>query len=193
MCIMNKAIVLLLLPVLTSCVPVIVGTGVTAATYATRNEAGLGGKISDIELSTKAYNLLSDNKIDTRYYSILVKNGEVLVTGFDKENKKVAIESILKASTKFRAVYTELSKEDISASRGASDGVINTKISTKLMVTQDVKSLNYSTTVRNGVVYIMGVYESQKEFERVLKAIKTVPGVRSVVSYVHGTKEAPAP
>lgn len=182
--IFNVAFLALLLG-LTSCVPVaVVGVGAAAGTYSARNETGLGGKISDLELASIVKKALIDNGVDTRYYSIVIKNAEVLVAGYDYKKEKNLIERIIKSDHRIKAVYNEISDEQISSRRGLEDGLLQTRVNGNLLVARDVHSLNYGIFVRNGVVFILGIAQTQAEFDKVIARIQSTYGVEKVVSYI---------
>ena len=46
------------------------------------------------------------------------------------------------------------------------------------------QSLNYSIEVVNGVVYLIGIAQNQKELDAVIEISKKTYGVTSVISYV---------
>jgi osmotically-inducible protein OsmY len=58
------------------------------------------------------------------------------------------------------------------------------QLKSKLVVDQEVLSLNYSIEAVNGAVYLMGVAQDQSELDRVVAHAKDLAYVRQVVSYV---------
>ena len=61
---------------------------------------------------------------------------------------------------------------------------MKTKINAKLLLEKNILSLNYSIEVVNGVVYLIGIAQNQKELDAVIKISKKTYGVTSVISYV---------
>ena len=66
----------------------------------------------------------------------------------------------------------------------ADDLVMKTKINAKLLLEKNILSLNYSIEVVNGVVYLIGIAQNQKELDAVIEISKKTYGVTSVISYV---------
>lgn len=169
---------------LQSCAPVIiVGTGLATGAYSSRNANGLGGKISDIELSVQITKALHNAKVDLRKFQIAVKNSDVLIAGETTAQEKAAVIQTLKRTNGVHSVYSEII---VSKPIGpaAFDTAIHSKLSTKLLLTPGIKSVNYEFFVRRKVVYIIGISESQKEFDKVLSVIKEISDIEKVVSYV---------
>lgn len=169
---------------LQSCAPVIiVGTGIATGAYSSRNANGLGGKISDIELSVQITKALNKAKVDMRRFQIAVKNSDVLIAGETTAQEKAAVIQTLKRTNGVHSVYSEII---VSKPIGpaAFDTAIHSRLSTKLLLTPGIKSVNYEFFVRRKVVYIIGISESQKEFDKVLSVIKEIPDIEKVISYV---------
>ena len=64
------------------------------------------------------------------------------------------------------------------------DSLITSEIKSKLLVTEHIRSINYGFETIDGVVYILGIAQSQHEFDEVLGIVKHVKGVKKVKSYV---------
>jgi osmotically-inducible protein OsmY len=65
-----------------------------------------------------------------------------------------------------------------------SSTALRTEIATKLIAAKDVRSVNYSVEVVNGVVYLMGIAQDSEELDRVTNIASTTKGVEKVVSHV---------
>lgn len=61
---------------------------------------------------------------------------------------------------------------------------IATQIRSKILLEEDVRSLNYSIEVVEGDVYLMGIAQSTEELDKVTNLASTVKGVKRVVSHV---------
>ena len=61
---------------------------------------------------------------------------------------------------------------------------IKTQSIAKITATKDVRSLNYSLEVVNGIVYLMGIAQDIDELNTVTNQISTIKGVKKVVSHV---------
>ena len=66
----------------------------------------------------------------------------------------------------------------------ADDLVMKTKINAKLLLEKNILNLNYSVEVVNGIVYLIGIAQDQKELDAVTEISKNTYGVTSVISYV---------
>lgn len=64
------------------------------------------------------------------------------------------------------------------------DQWIRGQLHSKLFLAADVSSINYSSDVVDGVVYLMGIAKSQSELEHVAYIASTIYGVKKVVSHV---------
>ena len=61
---------------------------------------------------------------------------------------------------------------------------MKTKINAKLLLEKNILNLNYSVEVVNGIVYLIGIAQDQKELDAVTEISKNTYGVISVISYV---------
>ena len=66
----------------------------------------------------------------------------------------------------------------------ADDLVISTKVLGKLMINEEVNSLNYSVETVNKVVYIIGIALSKDEQNKVIEIANEVFGVEEVIDYI---------
>ena len=61
---------------------------------------------------------------------------------------------------------------------------MKTKINAKLLLDKDILNLNYSVEVVNGIVYLIGIAQSQVELNSVIKISENTHGVQNVINYV---------
>ena len=66
----------------------------------------------------------------------------------------------------------------------ADDLVISTKVLAKLMLDEEINSLNYNIETVNKIVYIIGISSSSDEKQKVIDLSKEVFGVEEVVDYI---------
>ena len=66
----------------------------------------------------------------------------------------------------------------------ADDLVISTKVIGKLMLDENINSLNFNVETVNKVVYIIGIARSEKEKNQVIDLASQVYGVEQVVDYI---------
>jgi osmotically-inducible protein OsmY len=75
----------------------------------------------------------------------------------------------------------------------ARDAAISSRLRSDLLFDKYIKSINYTVTTENGVVYIIGSARSQEELNRVTDYARNIANVRRVVSYVRIRSGAPPP
>ena len=87
-----------------------------------------------------------------------------------------------------KGVQTVINEIQISESdkilNFADDLVISTKVISKLMLDEEVNSLNYNIETVNKVVYIIGISSSSDEKQKAIELTKEVFGVEEVVEYI---------
>ena len=66
----------------------------------------------------------------------------------------------------------------------ADDLIMKTKINAKLLLDKDILNLNYSVEVVNGIVYLIGIAQSQEELDSVINISESTYGVQNVINYV---------
>ena len=87
-----------------------------------------------------------------------------------------------------KGVQTVINEIQISDSDSilnfADDLVISTKVMAKIMLDEDVNSLNYNIETVNKIVYIIGISGSSDEKQKVIDLSKEVFGVEEVIDYI---------
>lgn len=180
----------LLLPVLLAapaCVPV-VAAGAGTAGVAVAQERTVGTAIDDAGIHARIWNNYMQQGTNHLYskVGIEVNEGVVLLTGpvntADDAARAVQLAWDVEG---VREVINELQiSEGGGAKRLAGDAWITTQAKTRLIAEKNVKSVNYTIETVNGVVYVMGIAQSQDEMARVLNVVSRVKGVQKVVSHV---------
>jgi hyperosmotically inducible protein len=64
------------------------------------------------------------------------------------------------------------------------DLTIVTKLHVKLLAAKGVSSVNFRLRVVNGVVYLLGIAQSQAELDKILGIVRETDGVRQVISHM---------
>ena len=67
----------------------------------------------------------------------------------------------------------------------ADDLVISTKIAGKLILDENINSLNFTIETVNKTVYVMGIARNEEEKEKVIKISSEVFGVENVIDYIN--------
>ena len=118
--------------------------------------------------------------------SVEVTEGRVLLTG-SVEQIDERIEAT-KLAWSIEGVNEVINEIQISNDEGildyADDLIMKTKINAKLLLDKDILNLNYSVEVVNGIVYLIGIAQSQEELNSVINISENTYGVQNVISYV---------
>jgi osmotically-inducible protein OsmY len=175
---------------LQGCAAVIVagaaGAGVGGG-YVLSQERSLGDTARDtgiravITKSWRDANVKLADDLDCTVYE-----GRVLLTG-EVTSEDLRQEAVKRAwqVDGVKEVYDEIQVgPEEGFTQDVSDGVISNKMRAAMIGDGDVKSVNYTVTTVNGVVYLIGSARSQDELNRVLDHARNTGNVRRVVSYV---------
>ena len=164
-----------------------VGAGVAYTGYQATQERGLGGAVSDatiksaIAASYGRYNSALNDGLDVEVYE-----GRVLLTGRvpTQELHDQAVRTAWKVNG-VKQVYDEIKLGPVaSTGDDLSDGWISTRLRNELIWDSEVRSINFTVTTSDHVVYIIGSARNKAELDRVTAYARNVPNVRRVVSYV---------
>ena len=172
---------------LSGCVGVLVGAGATAGDAAVQ-ERGLEGALSDTKIRAEINDLWLRRNFDMyREVDLNILEGRVMLTGVVKTEKARADAVRLTwQAAGVKEVYNEI--EVVPSGEGIVDSGRDTwiqeKLNTKLLFDKNIQSANYIVDVVNGVVYLMGIAQSQDELNRVLAYARDIPNVQRVVNHV---------
>lgn len=171
---------------LSACVGAAVGAGATAG-VAAAEERGIKNAANDkgIQIAINE-RMLQKSMTLFRKVSVTVYEGRVLLTGVvptQADSDEAA--RIAWANERVNEVLNELqvapSGDLIDA---ANDAWISSQLRFKLTGDKEVVDLNYSIETVNGVVYLLGLAQTEQEIIRVTDHARTIKGVRRVVSHV---------
>lgn len=173
---------------LSACTPIGAATGAGAAVgVSAAQEGGIRGTTRDVSIAAQINDLWFKHDIEMfRKLNLTVDQGRVLVTGVvqDPEHRVEAIRLAWQAEG-VRQVINEVRVEDSDGIKGyAQDVWISTRLRTAITLDRDIQSLNYTIDTVKGVIYLMGVAQSQDELNQVIEHARTIPNVVRVVSYV---------
>ncbi len=172
---------------LSGCAQVITGTAVKVATVS-QEDRSIGEFVDDAIIKTVIKNTYFDQSENLFFnIDVEVSQGRVLLTG-TVENIDLKIEAT-RIAWGVNGVKTVINEIQISNSDSilnfADDLIISTKILGKLMLDEEINSLNYNIETVNRLVYIIGIAQTQKERDLVLSIAKDVYGVEEVVDYIN--------
>lgn len=179
---------MLLPPPLAGCSPVgaAVGVGAAAGLGATQ-ERGLGQAIDD-NLIWLAINRrwLAHDPTMFRRVDLQVQEGRVLLTGIvAKPEMRVDAVRLAWQADGVREVINEIRIAEPRDLAGyLQDSWLARRLELKILLDEQIRSINYSIDAVDNVIYLMGVAQSEAELQRVIDHARDIPYVRRVVSYV---------
>jgi osmotically-inducible protein OsmY len=168
------------------CTSALIGATTTAG-VALAQERSVGQAMDDTTiLATINHYLLK--KSDSLFLKVDVEvvEGRVLLTGnVDNPEDRIAVARISWQARGVREVLNELEINNQSGPRDyAKDVWITTQLKVKLLGDRQISAINYSVDTLNGVVYLFGIAQSQKELDRATGHARNIKGVVKVVSHV---------
>ena len=173
--------------ILTSCsIPVATGVATKAVTVS-NSDRSIGEFVDDVLIKAVLKNSYFDQSEKIFFnVDVEVSQGRVLLTG-TVDNIDLRIEAT-RIAWGVKGVQTVINEIQISESDSilnfADDLVISTKVMAKIMLDEDVNSLNYNIETVNKIVYIIGISGSSDEKQKVIDLSKEVFGVEEVVDYI---------
>tara|TARA_B100001057_G_scaffold454130_1_gene499634 strand:+ start:377 stop:967 length:591 start_codon:yes stop_codon:yes gene_type:complete len=181
------SISLLFMLILTNCsIPVATGVATKAVTVS-NSDRSIGEYVDDVLIKAILKNSYFDQSEKIFFnVDVEVSQGRVLLTG-TVDNIDLRIEAT-RIAWGVKGVQTVINEIQISESDNilnfADDLVISTKVYAKLMLDEEVNSLNYNIETVNKVVYIIGISSSSDEKQKAMDLTKEVFGVEEVVEYI---------
>lgn len=173
-------------PMLNGCVGVAVGAG-AATGVAAAEERGVKNAANDkgIQLAIND-KLLKENQYLWRKLSITVYEGRVLLTGVvgTEFSRDEATRLAWAASDRINEVINEVQLTSANDTDFGTDTWITTQLRAQMAGDKEIVDINYSIETVNGIVYLIGVGQSDAEITKVTDHARTIKGVRRVVSHV---------
>ena len=162
-------------------------TGVSKSVLIDKEERSFNNYVEDTIILAQLKNeYFSNNENIFFQVSVDVIEGRVMLTGIVEQIDE-RIEAT-KLAWGIKGVNEVINEIQISNDEGildyADDLVMKTKINAKLLLEKNILNLNYSVEVVNGIVYLIGIAQDQKELDAVTEISKNTYGVISVISYV---------
>ncbi len=182
--------------ILSGCAPVVFMGGATAVVTAASEERSIGGVLSDTEIKARIQYLLVNHSPDAfNSVNVVVRQGRVLLTGLvnKKQDQIDAVRFAWQAKGVKEVIDEITTKGEGGFKNYAKDSWITTQLKSKLLAENNVRSLNYDVHTVGGVVYIMGIAQSQDELNLVVSIARRIAGVQHVKSFVTLKDNAPAP
>lgn len=172
---------------LSGCIPALIGAGTETAVVVAQ-ERSVGNAVDDTGILLKIKNLYAkqDYKDLLANVEIKVVEGRVLLTGnVDKPDSQIEAVRLAWQVDGVKEVMNEIQINDKAGIWNYTRDVwISTQIRSRLLITKDIRSINYSVITVNQVVYLTGIAQDQAELDRVTYVASTTNYVQRVVSYV---------
>ncbi|MFC3675778.1 BON domain-containing protein [Ferrovibrio xuzhouensis] len=174
-------------PLLSGCIGVAVG-GAAAGGVAAAEERGIKNAGND-----KGIQLLIDDQYVKHYQylirkvTVTVYEGRVLLTGVvgTEFSRDEATRLAWAASDRINEVINELQVDaNDSLLDSASDTWISSQLRFKIATDEKIVDINYNIDTVNGIVYLIGLAQSEDELTRVTDYARTIKGVKKVISHV---------
>lgn len=163
---------------------------------AAAQEGGIQRAWTDARIQAEINDLWFQQDIDMfRKLDLTINEGRVLITGV-VQNPEHRVEAV-RLAWKPAGVKQVINEIRVAESQGfsgfARDNWATTRLRTAITLDRKIQSINYSIDTVQGIVYLMGIAQSQAELNRVIETARTIPDVKQVISYVRvkGQKNEP--
>ena len=162
-------------------------TSISKAVLIDKEERSFNNYVEDTIILAQLKNeYFSNNENIFFQVSVDIREGKVMLTGIVEQIDE-RIEAT-KLAWGINGVNEVINEIQISNDEGildyADDLIMKTKINAKLLLEKNILNLNYSVEVVNGIVYLIGIAQDQKELDAVTEISKNTYGVTSVITYV---------
>lgn len=180
------AALLLSAPALSGCVGLVIGAGATAGVAASE-ERGIEGAAEDAKIRAEINEAWFRHSLDMySKVTIAISEGRILLTG------TVPTEQVREDAVRLtwqvagvREVYNELLvRESSGLIDGSRDVRIQQEIKSRMLFDKEISNINYTVDVTDGVVYLLGIAQSDTELNRVIGHAREVSAVKNIINYV---------
>lgn len=193
---MRKLAALMILPLILTRCPLLVAGAAGEAAISTVEERPYSVKVEDQNIYVKVNDQLIKSGHDGLVIdaTVNVRYSRVLLTGnLDSQTAKEKAGMAAWKVKGVKEVFNEtIVNPDAGFSNSANDVLIHKNFVSRLLITKDVWSINYSSDVVNGTLYIIGLTQDRAELNRVLNVARTTKGVKRVVSHLQVKSEMPS-
>ena len=162
-------------------------TGVSKAVLIDKEERSFNNFVEDTIILAQLKNEYFTNNENIFFQvSVEVIEGRVMLTGIvEQADERIEATKLAWGIEGVNEVINEIQiSNDEDILDYADDLIMKTKIKAKLLLEKNILNLNYSVEVVNGIVYLIGIAQDQKELDAVIEISKNTYGVTGVISYV---------
>ena len=164
-----------------------VGTAGSLVGSASTSTRGFSGTVEDTYLMSKIVSKITLMKLSNfSNITVSVVNGKVLLAG-NIQNQEKRLELIKKVwwIDGVKEVYNELEiGPQISFSEKTEDFIFEVKINNRLLLEPGIFSNNYSVSVVNGNVYVMGISSNIEEKTKIENFLKNMNDIKKLILLV---------
>lgn len=174
-------LLMLLLPALQGCFPVVAAGAGTGALMADDRRTS-GTFIEDEGIELKAANRISDTLRGEVHVSVISFNRNVLLTGeAHTDALRQEAEQIVRGVPNVRNVTNEIAVSALTSfSSRSNDTYITSKVKVRMLDANKFSPNHVKVVTENGVVYLMGLV-TRKEAEDAAEIARSTSGVQRVV------------
>ena len=168
------------------CAGMLIGAGATAG-VAVAQERSIGDAVDDkaIQFRVNALLLRYDEAVFRR---VDVKSVEarVVLTGTvaTPENRLEAARLVWQVETVKTLANELIIQDETSVVDFVHDSWVTTQLRARMLRDGEILDLNYTVETVNGIVYLLGIAQDEKELDRVTRHARAIPGVEQVVNHV---------
>jgi len=162
-------------------------TGVSKAVLIDKEERSFNNYVADTIILAQLKNEYFTNNENIFFnVGVDVLEGRVMLTGsVEQIDERIEATKLAWGIDGVNEVINEIQiSNDEDILDYADDLVMKTKINAKLLLEKNILNLNYSVEVVNGIVYLIGIAQDQKELDAVTEISKNTYGVINVISYI---------
>src|SRR5258705_5090594 len=171
-----------LVPVLQSCIPLLVGAGVGGGVMMAEDRRTSGTVLEDQTIEIKARNRITEKYEEQVNISVTSFNRFVLLTGQAPTDEiKQDLPVLVLEVPNVRNVQNEIVVGGISSTTSrASDALLTSQVKGRLAQNKDVSASNVKVVSENGTVFLMGLV-TRAEAETASQTAATTSGAQRVV------------
>ena len=171
------------------CAGAVVG-GAAAVGTAAYQERGVQGVARDLATATKVRTaLLNEGEAYVAGVGVEVYEGRVLLTGtLATEAMRANAAGLAWKTEGVKDVINEIQLHASNLRDLAKDSWITTQLQSKMTLDKQILAINYSIETVNGIVYLIGIAQSQDELDRVIAHARGINYVHQIISHVRVKK-----
>lgn len=168
------------------CTPVgmAVGAGAMVGTAAAE-ERGLDGAARDVEIKVTLLKRFDEKGVLFRGVAATIMEGRVLLTG--QTSEAAVLDEAVRIAWSIDGVKEVINEvvltPEPATGTAARDALIEADLRAALTFDGEVLAINYALDVEDGVVYLLGIAQSEAERRRVVAHARGTDYVRRVVDY----------